>query len=147
MAGSSTFLRVLTDPVTGAALPLEPERYTLRDAEWSVLQALAGGCYFPNCTNPVLDTDLDHVQSFDSGGKSTMENLLPACRKHHGLKHFADGKDRKGNLRRWAEPWRTGLRLRGWTPRLGGDGRVGWVSPSWTYRAPHCIEPQRPAYP
>ncbi|ALV44880.1 hypothetical protein MB46_04515 [Arthrobacter alpinus] len=147
LAASSTFLRVLTDPVTGAALPLEPDRYTLRDAERSVLQALAGGCYFPNCTNPVLDTELDHVQSFDSGGKSTMENLLPSCRKHHRIKHFKDDKDRKGNLRRWAEPWRTGLRLRGWTPRLCGDGRVGWVSPSGTYRAPDCIEPQRPAYP
>ncbi|WP_139244246.1 hypothetical protein [Arthrobacter alpinus] len=39
LAASSTFLRVLTVPVTGAALPLEPERYTLRDAERSVLQA------------------------------------------------------------------------------------------------------------
>ncbi|WP_157875145.1 HNH endonuclease signature motif containing protein [Arthrobacter sp. PAMC 25486] len=147
LSGSNTFLRVLTDPITGEALPLEPQRYTLKDSERSVLQALAGGCYFPNCTNPVMDTELDHVQSFDSGGKSTMENLFPACRKHHALKHFKDDKDRKGNLRRWAEPWRTGLRLHGWTPRLCGDGRVGWVSPSGTYRAPECIKLQRPAYP
>lgn len=147
LAGSSTFLRVLTDPITGEGLPLEPERYTLRNSERSVLQALAGGCYFPNCTEPVMDTDLDHVKSFESGGRSTLVNLRPACKRHHRLKHFKDDKDRRGKYRRWAEPWRDGIRLRGWTPRLCSDGRVGWVSPSGTYRAPERTGPQRPAYP
>ncbi len=147
LAGSSTFLRVLTDPWTGKCLPVQPGRYTLREAERSVLQAMAGGCYFPNCTNPVLDTELDHVRSFASGGLSTMENLRPACRRHHHLKHFKDDRDRLGNARRWAEPWRDGLRLHGWTPHPQGDGTVAWESPSGTTCLPEYIQPQRPAYP
>lgn len=147
LAGSSTFLRLFTDPVTGDALPLSPDRYTLQDTERSVLQALAGGCYFPNCTEPVMNTDMDHVQSFELGGKTVFNNLRPACRKHHNLKHFKDDKDRHGRYRRWDEPQRTTTRLRGWTPQLRADGRVGWTSPSGKYHEPECIEAQRPTYP
>lgn len=144
---SGSFLRALTDPVTGEMLPLKPDKYTITDHERSVLQVLAGGCYFPNCTNPVLDTEMDHVKSFESGGQSTMANLRPACRLHHALKHFKDDKDRHGNYRRWAEPWRTGLRLHGWTPNLCDDGRVGWTSPSGKYHPPEYNGPLRPSYP
>ncbi|WP_269939268.1 HNH endonuclease signature motif containing protein, partial [Arthrobacter sp. HY1533] len=147
LASSSTFLRVLTDPISGEALPLEPERYTLRDAEKAVLQALAGGCYFPNCTNPVLLTDLDHVKAFAQGGKTTPGNLRPACAHHHRLKHFKDDKNRHGTARRIAEPWRTGIRLPGWTPKPCQDGRIGWISPSGNYHPPQNTEHPRPAYP
>ncbi|WP_269939469.1 HNH endonuclease signature motif containing protein, partial [Arthrobacter sp. HY1533] len=147
LAGSSTFLRVLTDPISGEALPLEPERYTLRDAEKAVLQAMAGGCYFPNCTNPVLLTDLDHVKAFAQGGKTTPGNLRPACAQHHRLKHFKDDKNRHGTPRRIAEPWRTGIRLPGWTPKPCQDGRIGWISPSGNYHPPQATENPRPAYP
>lgn len=147
LAGANTFLRVLTDPVTGRPLPLEPDRYKLRDAERSVLQALSGGCYFPNCSNPVLDTELDHVRSFELGGKSTMANLRPACLRHHHLKHFRDDKDRRGNPRRWAEPWRSGIRLHGWMPRPQADRRVAWQSPSGTSYPPQYAPVHRPAYP
>ncbi|WP_157884086.1 hypothetical protein [Arthrobacter alpinus] len=44
LAGSSTFLRVLTDPVTGEILPVSPDRYTLREAEREVLRAMVGRC-------------------------------------------------------------------------------------------------------
>lgn len=147
LAGSPTFLRVFTDPVTGETLPLSPDRYTLRDTERSVLQALAGGCYFPNCTEPVMETDMDHVQSFEYGGKTDFTNLRPACKRHHGFKHFKDDKDRHGRYRRWDEPLRTTIRLRGWTPRLKADGRVGWTSPSGKYHKPEYTQPQWPAYP
>ncbi|MFC8302444.1 hypothetical protein ACFUCV_02020 [Specibacter sp. NPDC057265] len=147
LAGANTFLRVLTDPLTGQSLPREPDRYKLRDAERSVLQALSGGCYFPNCTNPVLDTELDHVRSFELGGKSTMANLRPACPRHHHPKHFADDKDRLGNPRRWAEPWRTGIKLRGWTPRPQPDGTIVWESPSGNNQPAEYVPAGRPVYP
>ncbi|WP_444532615.1 HNH endonuclease signature motif containing protein [Specibacter sp. AOP5-B1-6] len=147
MAGESTFLRVLTDPVTGQALPLSPQRYTLRDAEKVVLQALAGGCYFLNCSNPVVLTDIDHLQAWEHGGKSTWENLRPACAAHHRLRHFKDDKDRHGNYRRYREPYRNQIRLRGWTPKLTSDGRVGWITPSGKYRAPLYETPQLTQYP
>ncbi|MFQ4148720.1 HNH endonuclease signature motif containing protein [Arthrobacter sp. LAPM80] len=147
LAGSATFLRVLTDPVTGEPLPLNPQRYTLREAERAVLQAIAGACYVPNCPNPVTDTDLDHLRAFEFGGPSTLENLRPACAKHHLLKHFKDDKDRNGNYRRIREPQRSDIQLRGWTPKPLADGRVGWITPTGAYEPPPYAEPQRTMYP
>lgn len=144
---SSTFLRVLTDPITGEALPLEPQRYTLRAAEKAVLQTLAGGCYVPNCPNPVMDTELDHMQAFESGGASTMSNIRPACARHHHMKHFKDDKDKHGRRRCIDEPERNALKLRGWTPKVTPDGRVGWIMPSGTYQPPLNNDPPLPQYP
>jgi hypothetical protein len=147
LAGSSTFLRVLTDPVTGEMLPLNPERYTLREVEREVLRAMAGRCYYPNCTNPILDTEFDHLVPFERGGKTTRENARPACKKHHGLKHFKDDKDKHGVYRRFKEPHRQGIRIRGWTPTLTPDGRVGWITPTGAYEPPQAEQTQPTKYP
>ncbi|WP_425863194.1 HNH endonuclease [Arthrobacter sp. TWP1-1] len=147
LAGSSTFLRVFTDPVTGEMLPLNPERYTLREAEREVLRAMAGSCYFPNCSNPILDTEFDHLVPFERGGKTTRENARPACRKHHGLKHFKDDKDKHGVYRRFKEPQREGVRIRGWTPTLTQDGRVGWITPTGAYEPPQEEQTRPTRYP
>ena len=147
LAGSSTFLRVLTDPVSGDLMPVNPDRYTLRQVEKDLLRAMAESCYFPNCTNPVVDTDLDHLHAFEHGGKSTAANLRPACRKHHALRHFKDDKDRHGNYRRYKEPHRNGIRLRGWTPKPLPDGRIAWITPTGAIEPPQYEEPQRTMYP
>ncbi|WP_425861589.1 HNH endonuclease [Arthrobacter sp. TWP1-1] len=147
LAGSSTFLRVFTDPVTGEMLPLNPERYTLREAEREVLRAMAGSCYFPNCSNPILDTEFDHLVPFERGGKTTRENARPACRKHHGLKHFKDDKDKHGVYRRFKEPHREGIRIRSWTPTLTQDGRVGWITPTGAYEPPQEDQTRPTRYP
>ncbi|ALO67171.1 hypothetical protein AS189_12500 [Arthrobacter alpinus] len=143
----SSFLRVLTDPITGEALPLEPQRYILRAAERAVLQGLAGCCYVPNCPHPVLDTELDHLRAFEFGGASVMANLRPACKRHHLMKHFKDDKNRHGRRRCIDEPERHGINLRGWTPQATPDGRIGWITPGGRYRPPLNTEPERPEYP
>lgn len=147
LCNSGTFLRVLTDPVTNKPLDLNPERYRTRDVEKAVLRALAGSCYFPGCTNSVLDTDLDHLTSWDHGGRSTSDNLRPACKRHHILKHFKDDKDRHGRLRTDRDPSRAAIKLRGWTPSTTSDGRVGWRSPSGKYHPPLNYETRAPSYP
>ncbi|WP_449373747.1 DUF222 domain-containing protein [Arthrobacter psychrolactophilus] len=147
LAGSSTFLRVLTDPVSGELMPVNPDRYTLRQVEKDLLRAMAESCYFPNCTNPVVDTDIDHLHAFEHGGKSTAANLRPACRKHHALRHFKDDKDRHGNYRRYKEPHRNGIKLRGWTPKPLPDGRIAWITPTGAIEPPQYEEPQRTMYP
>ncbi|WP_139244193.1 HNH endonuclease signature motif containing protein [Arthrobacter alpinus] len=147
LAGSSTFLRVLTDPVTGEIFPVSPDRCTLREAEREVLRAMVGRRYCPNCIDPILDTEFDHLFPFESGGKSTVENVFPACKKHHGLKHFKDDKARHGVYRRLKEPHRAGLRLRGWTPRATQDGMVGWITPTGAYESPQQDETQPVHYP
>lgn len=147
LKNSNSFLRILTDPITGETLPLEPQRYTLRAAEKAVLQALTGGCYVPNCPNPVMDTELDHLRAFEFGGPSTWANLRGACKRHHLMKHFKDDKDRNGRRRSIDEPERNQLKLRGWTPQLTEGGRVGWIMPSGKYQAPQNRDRQRPQYP
>ncbi|MHA7305164.1 HNH endonuclease signature motif containing protein [Arthrobacter sp. TMN-49] len=147
LAGAGTFLRVLTDPVSGEPLGLNPERYRMRESEKAVLRALAQGCYYPNCTNPVMDTDTDHLTAWERGGATTPENMRPACKRHHLLKHFKDDKDMHGNYRTDQDPDRHQIRLRGWTPLPQQDGRIGWISPSGRYHRPQHREPRRPAYP
>src|SRR6185312_225107 len=147
LGNTSTFLRVLTDPLTGEALPLEPQRYTLRAAERAVLQALAGGCYVPNCTNPVMDVDLDHLRAFEVGGASTLANLKLACRRHHLMKHLKDDKDRHGKRRSIDEPERQNLSIRGWTPKVTEDGSVAWIAPSGRLQPPTATDPNPPQYP
>jgi Domain of unknown function (DUF222)/HNH endonuclease len=147
LANADTFLRVLTDPVTGEPLDANPDRYWIRDSEKAVLRAMAGCCYFPNCTNPVLDTEPDHLTAWEHGGSSTSENLKPACKRHHTLKHFTDDKDKHGRYRVDHDPDRAGIRMRGWKPIPTPDGRVGWSSPSGKYHPPLPREAMPPAYP
>src|SRR5699024_9617551 len=45
IGSASSFLRVLTDPITGEPLGLHPERYQLRESDKAVLRAISGGCY------------------------------------------------------------------------------------------------------
>ena len=147
MASAGSFLRVLTDPITGEPLGLHPERYQLRDSDKAVLRALTGGCYFPGCPNPVMDTETDHLKAYGTGGQTIMENLRPACKRHHALRHFKDDKDRQGIYRSSQDPCRHSLRLRGWTPALELDGTVSWTAPSGAkHRAPGK-DSRPPTYP
>ena len=147
IGSASSFLRVLTDPITGEPLGLHPERYQLRESDKAVLRAISGGCYFPGCPNPVMDTETDHLKAYGTGGQTIMENLRPACKRHHALRHFKDDKDRHGIYRSSQDPLRHTLRLRGWTPTLEHDGTVTWTAPSGAkHRAPGK-DSHPPAYP
>ncbi len=146
-ARAPALLRILTDPVTGDALPLHPQRYTLTKTEKTALRALKGGCYMPNCPNPVMETDLDHLRAFEFGGASTIANLAPACEAHHRLRHLKDDKDKNGQRRAINEPERHTITLRGWTPQPTPDGRVGWTTPTGRYQPPTPNDPARPEYP
>jgi hypothetical protein len=63
-------------------------------------------CRFPQCTRPSRRCDLDHVNPWDTGGTTSVENLIPLCRGHHRLKTFT-----------------------AWTPELADDLSVTWTDP------------------
>ncbi|WP_449372462.1 hypothetical protein [Arthrobacter psychrolactophilus] len=147
LVNAGSFVRVLTDPVSGEMLPLAPERYVLRDVERDVLQAIAGSCYYPGCTNPVMDTEFDHVLAFEKGGATTMDNVRPTCRRHHFMRHFKDDKDQHGRYRRFDDPARDGITLRGWTPTITEDSRVGWLTPTGVFEPPLERIQDPPQYP
>jgi hypothetical protein len=148
LLNAGTFLRVLTDPVTNIPLKdIPPERYRLKQSEKTLLQALNESCSFPNCTNPAIDTETDHLTAYAQGGKTTAGNSHPLCRAHHALKHFRDDKDKHGRHRQDLDPARAGIKLRGWKPAPTGDGRIGWTSPTGTYHPPKQRNTPPPAYP
>ncbi|RAN77901.1 hypothetical protein B5P43_17815 [Bacillus sp. SRB_336] len=104
-------------------------------------------CSFPNCTNPAITADIDHVIPYGLGGPTTRANTHPGCRLHHALRHFRDDKDRHGRYRQDRDPDRAGIKLRGWKPSTTADGRVGWTSPTGKYHVPAPRDTQPPAYP
>lgn len=147
LANSSSFLRVFTDPISGKPLNLRPDTYRVSAREKAVLVALAGSCSWPNCASTASLTEIDHIKAFETGGKSTSENLQPLCKRHHALKHFKDDKDRRGRPRRNNNPERNDLRIRGWSARRDPDGGVVWRSPSGRKYLSPPKEHQIPLYP
>lgn len=147
LVDAGSFVRVLTDPITGEVLPLAPERYVLRDVERDILQAIAGSCYYPGCTNPVMDTEFDHVVAFEKGGRTTLDNIRPTCRRHHYMRHFKDDKDKHGRYRRYDDPARDEITLRGWTPTITDDGGVSWLTPTGVFEPPLERIQEPPQYP
>lgn len=144
---ASSFLRVLTDPVTGKTLATSPDTYRVSKKMRLTLQARDKNCQFPGCPRHVFDTDLDHLIAWDHGGTSTEDNLEHLCRKHHLIKHFKDNKDRTGKTRPPKNHRLAGTKLRGWTPHTTPDGTIGWTSPTGRYYPPPPRETPPPAYP
>lgn len=88
----STWYRVLTDPVSGAFLPLPADRYTARPDMLEHLRLRNPTCAVPGCTRPTsFASEMDHIQEFDhrdpaSGGPTSIENTHLLCWVHHKLK-------------------------------------------------------------
>jgi hypothetical protein len=88
---ATSWVRILTDPVTGAvtddiAQTYEPPvgmRRTVRQ-KWRC-------CTAPGCSRPAASCEIDHCCSFSKkdpakGGLTVVENLHPLCKHHHQLK-------------------------------------------------------------
>ncbi len=144
---AGSFLRVLVDPITNKPLDSAPDRYRIDQAMRTMLLIRDEYCEFPGCTAKAINCDVDHIKSFESGGRSIYNNLEHLCAHHHLVKHYKDDKDRTGTRRCIDEPERQSLRLRGWTPRREDDGRVSWTSPAGRYCPPEANEERNPAYP
>lgn len=87
--GQETWFRVLTDPCSGAFLPLPTERYQPTQAMLEHLRLRNGTCAVPGCTRPVSwASECDHLEEFDHerpevGGRTELENLHMLCWQHH----------------------------------------------------------------
>ncbi len=91
-AGERTWHRVLTDPCTGAFLPMPAERYTPSPAMLEHLRLRQATCAVPGCDRPASSaSECDHIQEFDHrdparGGRTEIENLHLLCWQHHAEK-------------------------------------------------------------
>lgn len=79
--------RLLTEPVSGSILEMDPRQYRVPAAlkRWLAIQQAT--CDFPGCGRRAAHCDLDHTRAWADGGTTTVDNLSHRCRKHHTMKH------------------------------------------------------------
>lgn len=91
-AGQAVWQRILTDPTTGAYLPVAAETYTPTKQMRLQLRLRHPVCAAPGCTRPtVLAAEDDHIEEYHHaqpalGGPTTLDNLHRLCWLHHQIK-------------------------------------------------------------
>ncbi len=99
IASDARWKRFITEPLTGNLLDFGREHYEPPQALKDFLIARDRTCRFPGCRRSATLSDLDHAESWSSGGETSPENLGALCRRHHKMKthhgwqleSFADG--------------------------------------------------------
>lgn len=87
-ADAPSFIRVLTDPHTGAVLSVGRRRYAVPGDLRTALAVRDVTCRFPGCARRAARCDVDHSTAWAAGGETAADNLAHLCRKHHRLKHL-----------------------------------------------------------
>lgn len=77
----------VTQPQTGDVLAVGLVRRRPTAAQRRRIEAERPTCTFPGCRVPASRSDLDHTVPFAEGGETGEENLGPACRHDHRLRH------------------------------------------------------------
>lgn len=105
--GASSWIRVLTDPISGAVLSVDrTSRRVPRDLQ-RYLGVVYPTCTFPGCTRPSHRCDIDHRTRWTDGGATSADNLGPLCPHHHSLKDETR-----------------------WSMVANGTGTLTWTSPT-----------------
>ena len=84
-ARGSVWRRLVSDPVTGAALDLTTYRYRPTPAMANTIAALDGVCTAPGCTTAAHRCDVDHNRPWPAG-PTAIANLSARDRRHHNHK-------------------------------------------------------------
>lgn len=88
LAGSATsWVRILTHPVTGTVLDVDRTTYRVPKALKRWLGVKHPVCTFAGCGRLARDCHSDHLLDWQYGGKTADINLAPQCERHHRLKH------------------------------------------------------------
>ena len=106
LASDARWKRFITEPQTGTLLDFGRESYEPPQALKDFLIARDRTCRFPGCRRSALLSDLDHAQSWETGGATSHENIGALCRRHHRLKTHD-----------------------GWSIESFPDGSCTWTSP------------------
>lgn len=101
-----SFTRILTDPIRGTVVAMDPQQYRPSRALKRWLAHRDVTCTFPGCGRRAATCDLDHVTAWAAGGSTTADNLAHLCRKHHTMKHSTRWRVDKppGRLSVWTSP-------------------------------------------
>lgn len=74
------------DPVAGNLLTKSYQSRTSRDKQREAVLLRDGQCVQPGCSNSGWRAEIDHKQSFETGGQTTGTNLQVLCHDHHQIK-------------------------------------------------------------
>lgn len=88
--GASSWVRILTHPVTGTVLDLDRTTYRVPKALRRWLGVRDPVCVFPGCARKAKDCDIDHRVQWQYGGVTSEANLAPECEPHHHLRHDSE---------------------------------------------------------
>jgi len=117
LAADGTWQRFISDPTTGNLLDFGREKYIPPQDLVDFLLARDRTCRFPGCGRSGQLADIDHAQSWESGGETNPANLGLLCRRHHRMKTHG-----------------------GWKLESNADGSCSWESPL----GKHYFVPARP---
>lgn len=106
LASDGKWRRFITDPQTGVLLDYGRQTYEPPQGLIDFLIARDRTCRFPGCRRSAALSDLDHAQSWEDGGTTSLDNLGALCRRHHQLKTHG-----------------------GWKIESHADGSCTWTSP------------------
>jgi hypothetical protein len=106
LASDAQWKRFITEPQTGNLLDFGRESYQPPQHLKDFLIARDRTCRFPGCRRSALLSDLDHAESWESGGSTSSANIGALCRRHHRLKTHD-----------------------GWKLESFSDGSCTWTSP------------------
>ena len=107
LAADGNWQRFVSDPTTGNLLDFGREKYTPPQELIDYLLARDRVCRFPGCRRTGQSSDIDHAQSWETGGETNPANLGLLCRRHHRMKTHG-----------------------GWSLESNPDGSCLWKSPT-----------------
>ena len=64
---------------------------TATRAQWAALTALYVTCGWGDCERPVNWCQAHHIDFWEHGGSTDIDNLVPLCSRHHHFVHEAAG--------------------------------------------------------
>lgn len=105
-AEAPSFVRLLTDPVTGTVLDVDRSSYRPPADLKRWLQVRDGTCRFPGCNRNARRSELDHSIEWADVGRTAFDNLAHLCPLHHHLKHETSWSMRHldGAVLEWTSP-------------------------------------------
>jgi hypothetical protein len=107
IAGTATsWDRILTHPETGCVLSVGRASYTVPADMRRYLQLRDQTCQGIGCNRKASNSEIDHTQAWNTGGATSVDNLVHLCKSCHRLKHQTSLSTRQ-------------------TP----DGQLTWTSP------------------
>jgi hypothetical protein len=96
-SASATLRRLFTDPVDGAVMVYDANRYVFTPEQVKAIRALHPRYIFPGCRVRAEQCDIDHRVEYvsnrdgrDPPGQTVVANGQPLCRRHHRLKTHGD---------------------------------------------------------